>query len=218
MGQFSPRAADPQTARFQPKPGMGQPLQGQKPPMGGFKPPPMGGGVSDARGRLSAGAGGFGGGWDPNGFTNGGLAQIGRAAGGMQQNPWDGTMFGMSMQGGGGGGQGGGLQGIGATGSYSQDAINADPQGFQQYLQGRQQAMQDPRYQQGGNMGGRSFGDLLGGFGGFGAPAGGGMQGGPVPGQSVAPPEQFGPGDQGPGNYAGMSGSDIFARLFGQRP
>jgi hypothetical protein len=140
----------------------------------------------------------------------------------MQTNPWDGTMFGMPMQGGQGAGPGsaggmgsqfgGALQGIGDRGSYNQDAINADPQGFQRYLQGREQGMQG---QQGG---GRSFADLLGGFGGFGAPAGGGMQGGPIPGQPVAPPEQFGPGDQGPNQYAGMSGSDIFARLFGQRP
>jgi hypothetical protein len=205
MGQFgSPRAADPQTARFQPKP-MGQPFQGQRPPMGGFKPP------------------GGGGGWDPNGFTNGGLAQIGRAAGGMQQNQWDGTMFGMPMQGGGGGGQGQNLFGRVTTPAptlYEQGAFGTIPSGGM------------------GRTGGGSFADLMSGFGGYGAPAGGGSQGQPgitagpggynIPGlinqQQPAPqyqapaPEQFGPGDQGPNQYAGMSGSDIFARLFGQRP
>jgi hypothetical protein len=111
-----------------------------------------------------------------------------------------------------------------------------DPAGFND----RMRAMQGAGPGSGGGMGSQfgGFGGAAGGFGGYGAPAGGGMQGQPgitagpggynIPGlinqQQPAPqyqapaPEQFGPGDQGPGQYAGMSGSDIFARLFGQRP
>lgn len=105
----------------------------------------------------------------------------------------------------------------------------------------------------GGGMGG-SFGRAMNGLlpqqggnpaqglGGYGAPAGGGLQGGsnlppgaipsPIggyiqngqyfPSGNQAPPQQgiepTAPGDMGPNRFDGMSGSDIFARLFGQRP
>lgn len=53
----------------------------------------------------------------------------------------------------------------------------------------------------------------------------GGVQAGPDPTMRVQRPvlpqpvqEPMGPGDQAPNQYQGMTGSEIFARLFGQRP
>jgi hypothetical protein len=224
MGQFgSPRAANPQTARFQPPKPMGQPMMGQKPPggFGGFKPPPSGGGLQ-------------GGGFNAAG-VNAGLVNGANlfTPGAYQQAPQQGGSYG-----------GGGMQGMAST----LEGINARRAGGEAMtpwdMGGR--AAEYANYQRGQRPGadwdpgrastaGRSFADLLGGFGGYGAPAGGGSQGqsgitaGPggynIPGlinqqqpapQFQAPQPGLGPND-GPPDFNGMSGSDIFARLF-QRP